>query len=67
MPAGLRAHGEGLKGRFQRSLAAVRVVERNGRDRYGRTLAQIRVGRNEAGAILVREGLAKRWRGGKAA
>lgn len=41
-------------------------LTRTGVDRYGRTLALVDTGRGEAGAILVREGLAKRWEGRKA-
>ena len=39
------------------------TVERQGKDRYGRTLAVFRIGSTTAGAILVREGLARVWRG----
>lgn len=39
------------------------TVERKGRDRYGRTLARIHVRQGEAGAVLVREGLARAWMG----
>jgi micrococcal nuclease len=39
---------------------------RNGQDRYRRTLARVETRSGEAGAILVREGLAQRWNGRKA-
>ncbi len=38
-------------------------VSRSGRDRYGRTLAAIYNNDGEVGAIMVREGLARVWRG----
>lgn len=40
-------------------------VERSGTDRFGRTLATVVTPRGEAGDILVREGLAREWRGRK--
>lgn len=41
---------------------------RRGRDqdRYGRLLRLVRVGGQDVGEVLVREGLAQRWRGNKA-
>lgn len=36
-------------------------IERHGRDKYGRTLAIIRVGDTNVGDILISEGLARRW------
>ena len=42
------------------------ALSRQGRDRYGRTLAAVAVGSDDAGRILVREGLAQPWRGRKA-
>lgn len=36
-------------------------VERHGADRYGRTVAIVRVDGKDVGAILVREGHAKPW------
>ena len=47
------------------------LLERHGRDRYGRTLARVyvrRVGRSvEVGDVLMTEGLAVQWRPGRAA
>ncbi|MEO3386851.1 thermonuclease family protein [Mesorhizobium sp. CAU 1741] len=39
------------------------TLSRSGHDRYGRTLARADTPSGEAGAILVREGLARRWTG----
>ena len=39
------------------------VIERSGRDTYGRTLATISIGGRSVGAILVAEGLARPWSG----
>ena len=39
------------------------TIERRGNDRYGRVLARFRIGRATAGEMLVREGLARPWRG----
>ena len=36
-------------------------IRRFGKDRYGRTLAIIRVGGKNVGNILIAEGLARRW------
>ena len=41
------------------------TIERSGVDLHGRTLASISSSSGEAGAILVREGLARPWRGHK--
>ncbi|MGQ2906212.1 MAG: thermonuclease family protein [Neoaquamicrobium sediminum] len=41
------------------------TMERNGKDRYGRTLATIRVGERDVGAGLISKGLAHEWRGFK--
>jgi micrococcal nuclease len=41
------------------------TIERSGVDRHGRTLASVSGSSGEAGAILVREGLARPWRGHK--
>ncbi len=38
-------------------------LSRNGSDRYGRTLARAETPSGEAGEILMREGLARRWAG----
>ncbi len=40
-------------------------VSRNGKDRYGRTLAVISNSSGNVGDILIREGLAHEWRGRK--
>lgn len=40
-------------------------IQRTGRDRYGRTLANIWVGKEEVGDILISEGLARRWPDGR--
>jgi micrococcal nuclease len=42
---------------------AVTIV-RDGRDRYGRTLAALSVGGRDIGAVLITEGLALPWREG---
>lgn len=39
------------------------MIERSGRDTYGRTLATISTGGRSVGAILVEEGLARPWTG----
>jgi endonuclease YncB( thermonuclease family) len=38
------------------------MIERMGPDKYGRTLALVTVNGGDAGAYLVRLGLARRWR-----
>lgn len=44
------------------------LVERSGeRDRYGRTLARLRVDDRDAGDVLMAEGLVVPWRPGRAA
>ena len=43
------------------------TIERNGTDRYGRTLATIRVGGEDVGRHLIGRGLAHEWRGRKEA
>ncbi len=40
-------------------------VTRNGKDRYGRTLATIRNSQGDVGNVLIAEGLAHEWRGRK--
>ncbi len=37
------------------------TIERDGKDRYGRTLAVISVGGRNVGDILIAEGLARSW------
>jgi endonuclease YncB( thermonuclease family) len=39
------------------------VIERNGQDRYQRTLGQFRFGDTTAGGMLIEEGLARPWKG----
>lgn len=41
------------------------TVDTNGVDRYGRTLATIRIGGRDVGDILISEGLARRWPNGR--
>jgi micrococcal nuclease len=38
-------------------------VFRNGKDKYGRTLARVLVNGNDVSQILINEGLARPWRG----
>lgn len=55
------------KARLSELLAAGPVVlEREGVDRYGRTLATVRVNGADVGEQLIREGEAQRWMGHKA-
>lgn len=39
------------------------TIERKGKDRYRRTLATVRVGGRDVGAVLIEEGLARRYTG----
>ncbi|WP_305331191.1 thermonuclease family protein [Hoeflea sp.] len=39
------------------------TIERNGKDRYGRTLARIMIDNRSAGEIMLSEGLVRKWRG----
>lgn len=39
------------------------LVERHGRDRYGRTLARLYIGDQDLGEVLVSESLARQWSG----
>lgn len=41
------------------------AVQTSGEDRYGRTLATIRIGGRDVGDILIDEGLARRWPDGE--
>lgn len=41
------------------------TVDAKGQDRYGRTLATIRIGGRDVGDILIDEGLARRWPNGR--
>ncbi len=47
-----------------RTIARGRAVrfQRNGTDRYGRTLAIVYIDGNDAGEYLISQGLARRWR-----
>lgn len=42
------------------------ALERQGQDRYGRTLVDVRAGGQSVERVLVAEGLAQHWRGRKA-
>lgn len=56
-----RAAGEQAKRRLQQLVnSGPLYVERKGTDRYGRTLATVRVNGIDVGVVLVREGLARR-------
>lgn len=39
------------------------TIRRNGEDQYGRTLARVAVDGQDFGALMVAEGLARRWEG----
>ncbi|AOR79850.1 thermonuclease family protein [Novosphingobium resinovorum] len=55
--------GEQSREALRSLLANGRVtIERLGQDRYGRTLAQIYVGDQDAGEYLIARGLARPWR-----
>lgn len=41
-------------------------VQRTGTDRYGRTLAELKIASTTAGQMLIDRALAKRWEGSKA-
>jgi endonuclease YncB( thermonuclease family) len=61
--AGLKA-----KERLAALIRGTKVeVSRNGTDRYGRTLGNLKVGAGDVGAILMKEGLALRYEAGRAA
>lgn len=57
----------GLKAK-ERLAALLQVgsveVDRNGRDRYGRTLGRLSAGGRDVETVLVREGLALPWQSG---
>lgn len=65
---GLRAK-ERLAGLLRAGPVTIDRCESSGRctDRYGRTLARLRTGAGDVGAVLVREGLAAPWRPGREA
>lgn len=46
--------------------SAAITLDRTGKDRFGRTLAHVRVGAGDTGDMLVREGLARPYEGRKA-
>ncbi len=57
------AAGAASRGALRAMTARGQVtIERTGIDRYGRTLAVVRVNGRDAGAELVRLGLARWWR-----
>ena len=67
---GACAHERDLAQRATRRLSEILsgqnfALERSGTDRFGRTLARAKTPIGEAGEILVREGLARPWRGRK--
>jgi endonuclease YncB( thermonuclease family) len=49
------------------SLSVTELVVQPGRDRYGRGLARLFVGGTDVGSILVNEGLARPYNGGRRA
>lgn len=51
--------------RLTELLAPGFAVHRTGRDRYGRTLARLSVQGRDVGAVLVAEGLARPYDGGR--
>lgn len=73
-----KAMGERARRRLQELLASpnARVIESTKKsrktgeitaklDKYGRTLAKVRIGKEDVSDILIREGLARRYAGGK--
>lgn len=58
-----RARGLAAKERLRQLLASGFTVERDGVDRYRRTLATVRVNGVDVGEVLVAEGLGRRWTG----
>lgn len=55
--------GEAARVALLRFLSQGRVlIERQGTDPYGRTLATVSVGGVDAGEYLIAQGLARRWR-----
>lgn len=58
-------HAKGEKARAalgQFMLEGIVRIERQGHDRYGRTLARVTVNGVDAGQWLIRKGLARPWR-----
>lgn len=61
-----RRLGERAKARLLELLNSGEVtIERQGRDRYGRTLAVVTIDGRSVGAQLIAEGLARRWDGAR--
>lgn len=57
-----RAQAQRATWRLQKLLGSGPIlIERKGRDRYGRTLARVTVGGADIGSLLVSEGLARPW------
>ncbi|SMD02390.1 thermonuclease family protein [Primorskyibacter flagellatus] len=62
------ALGRAATNRLRQLMASVRNVDLvilPGRDKYNRGLARLYVGRNDVADILVSEGLARRYNGGR--
>ena len=62
------ALGRAATNRLRQLMASVRSVDLvilPGRDKYNRGLARLYVGRNDVADILVSEGLARRYNGGR--
>jgi micrococcal nuclease len=49
--------------RLVRSAANIRVAERTGTDRYGRTLALVELDGQDFGDLMIRAGQGRPWRG----
>lgn len=67
---GACAHERDLAQKATRRLSEILSAQqlelhRSGRDRYQRTLARVDTPNGEAGEILIREGLARPWKGRK--
>jgi micrococcal nuclease len=62
-----RARGEAAQRRLAEMLVGGRAVLRplSGFDRYGRRLARLDVGGRDAAAVLIGEGLAREYHGGR--
>ena len=63
-----KALGDAATGRVRQLIKAARVVEfvvQPGRDKYDRGLARIFIGGNDIGSILISEGLARPYHGGR--
>jgi micrococcal nuclease len=53
------------KGALARLLAQPPVIERHGKDRYGRTLARVTAGGRDVADSLIARGLARPYHGGR--